>query len=436
MTGRVGIGPVVGWSNSAGRRDRLNAPVMTHNLLLSVPSDVPPRVITAVEHAVNAWNRAHGTTRGHMFLARHWTRDAVPEAADDPQNILDRQLVDPSECLLAIFYRRLGTPTPRSVSGVVEEIDRMVGNGRGSHVAVYFLHTSPPMGDDGGQWAALQSFKHERHTVLFWQTIRQQEVAERVHQFLEHQVQLFETDLQSEAGRPALHADAEPLTSGPGEQVESPGDSSFRQIVGSLHMRSADDVAWLSVVVQYPSAFAMDDHWKQAVVNVAARLFDRPPDRLQRRVLPDYVRCWSGDDPKQTLSLHGSGVLDWGRALPGDPLPLADVVAALGLGLRWLARDPLMLPETAAVVRTVVALSNLPQKGVSPQGLFTLEPLGTSFPWGHTVRREYDLAPANWLDCVLRFCDDLLAEEGYVGHHDMLYQQKIALARALAEQPW
>ncbi len=423
-------------STSERRCDRLSAQVRAHNLLLSTPSDVPKRVINAVERAVTAWNLAHGTTTGHMFLEHHWIRDAVPEAADDPQSILDRQLVDPSECLLALFYRRLGTPTPRSASGVVEEIDRMVRNGRGCRTAVYFLQTSPPLGDDGGQWQALQQFKQDHQDRLFWQTIRQQEVSDRVHQFLEYQVKLLETDSQSKTTGPASHSDAGRQARDSGELVQSSGDSTFQRIVGNLHMRNADGVAWLSVVVQYPSAFAVDDRWKRAVASLAARLFGRSLDCVQRRVLPDYVGCWSDEDPKQTLSLYGSGVLDWGCAIPGDPLKLADIVAEVGLGLRWLVRDPLLLRETAAVLPTVVALSNLPQRGVSPQGLFTLAPLGTSFPWGHTVLRQYDLGPSNWLECILRFCDDLLAEEGYAGHHDVLYEKIIAFVWSVIERSW
>jgi hypothetical protein len=51
-----------------------------------------------------------------------WELDATPELGDRPQAILNRQLVDECDVVVAIFWSRVGTPTGIADSGTVEEI--------------------------------------------------------------------------------------------------------------------------------------------------------------------------------------------------------------------------------------------------------------------------------------------------------------------------
>jgi hypothetical protein len=55
-----------------------------------------------------------------------WELDATPQFGLDPQAAVNEQLVDSSDILVAILWTRLGSPTPRSPSGTVEEITRFV----------------------------------------------------------------------------------------------------------------------------------------------------------------------------------------------------------------------------------------------------------------------------------------------------------------------
>jgi hypothetical protein len=65
-----------------------------------------------------------------------WETDSVPEWGNHPQSILNRQLVDRSDLLLGIFWTRLGTATPGSASGTVEEIETFAKTGK--PVMLYF----------------------------------------------------------------------------------------------------------------------------------------------------------------------------------------------------------------------------------------------------------------------------------------------------------
>jgi hypothetical protein len=87
-----------------------------------------------------------------------WETDSVPEWGNHPQSILNRQLVDSSDVLLGIFWTRLGTATPDSASGTVEEIERFAKTGK--PVMLYFCRKYADLTTiDTAQLDALRAFE-------------------------------------------------------------------------------------------------------------------------------------------------------------------------------------------------------------------------------------------------------------------------------------
>ena len=66
----------------------------------------------------------------------NWRTHAHPETGKRPQALINRQFADRADIVLAIFWKRFGTPTGKAASGTVEEIERAVR--RGKKVMVYF----------------------------------------------------------------------------------------------------------------------------------------------------------------------------------------------------------------------------------------------------------------------------------------------------------
>lgn len=104
-------------------------------LTLCGPSDVA-REIKIAQEVVQDWNLNHGEAHGFWVKHQHWSTDSHPEIGDRPQAIINRQMLDGSDIVVAIFWTRFGSPTGVADSGTEEEIRRAMRKGR--KVMVYF----------------------------------------------------------------------------------------------------------------------------------------------------------------------------------------------------------------------------------------------------------------------------------------------------------
>lgn len=111
----------------------------------------------AVEQAILSWNRDRSFSERVVLLPVRWESDAVPQMGSDGQSIINRQLVDRADVLVALFHSRVGAPTARAESGTAEEIDRAVEGGIPVHV--YFAEMPYPNGVDPDELKRLQAFR-------------------------------------------------------------------------------------------------------------------------------------------------------------------------------------------------------------------------------------------------------------------------------------
>lgn len=96
--------------------------VALYRILVASPSDCADerKIIPEVIHS---WNAAQALSQATVLQPVMWEIDARPELGGRPQEILNRQLLDTCDCLVGIFWTRLGTDTGKAASGTVEEID-------------------------------------------------------------------------------------------------------------------------------------------------------------------------------------------------------------------------------------------------------------------------------------------------------------------------
>ena len=135
-------------------------------VLISSPSDVGD-ARDAVQDEIAQWNLAHARQRGMTAVAVRWETHALPQMGGHPQSILNQQLVDRCDVLVAVFGVRLGTPTPHGESGTAEEIERFVRTGK--PVLVYKLNGRENADTDRDQLRALTAFLDSiRERGLFW----------------------------------------------------------------------------------------------------------------------------------------------------------------------------------------------------------------------------------------------------------------------------
>lgn len=104
-------------------------------LMISCPSDVKTEV-EIIQKVVDNINDSIGMSMDIFVKTMHWSKNVIPKAGDYPQSIINRQLVDKADAVIAIFGNKIGQPTQKYDSGTIEEIEEMIRQRK--QVFVYF----------------------------------------------------------------------------------------------------------------------------------------------------------------------------------------------------------------------------------------------------------------------------------------------------------
>lgn len=123
------------------------------------PSDVT-KEISLVKQVIDEWNLAIGLEADRFVHFAHWKTDATPDLSDRGQGVINRQIIDKADILVAIFWSRFGTPTGKARSGTEEEILRAIQQNK--RVLLYFSNIAPPLkGTDEGQYQQVEQFRRD-----------------------------------------------------------------------------------------------------------------------------------------------------------------------------------------------------------------------------------------------------------------------------------
>jgi hypothetical protein len=132
-------------------------------IFVASPSDVSDErelLDTVVSELNRTWSNSLGVT---LELLKYETH-VRPAFSTDPQAVINEQIGQDYDAFIGIFWSRIGTPTPRAVSGSIEEFDkaysRWESNNKSPEIMVYFKDAAiPPSEVDPKQLAAVQEFK-------------------------------------------------------------------------------------------------------------------------------------------------------------------------------------------------------------------------------------------------------------------------------------
>lgn len=137
-------------------------------VMIASPGDVTEER-KAVTEEILRWNDANAFARKLVLLPVKWETHSTPQQGNHPQAIINRQLLDYADIMIAIFGTRIGTPTEAYISGTVEEIKTHVAAGKTAKV--YFSEVPvPPSSLDPEQYARLQTFRKECQTTGLYAT--------------------------------------------------------------------------------------------------------------------------------------------------------------------------------------------------------------------------------------------------------------------------
>ncbi len=114
----------------------------------------------AITDSILRWNAAHNADNHIMLEPVKWETHATPGLRGRPQGMINEELIPKSDCLIAVFRTRAGSPTGKDLSGTFEEIREFM---RGcKYVVVYFYEGREAVGSvDPDQLKAVREFKKE-----------------------------------------------------------------------------------------------------------------------------------------------------------------------------------------------------------------------------------------------------------------------------------
>lgn len=128
-------------------------------VMIASPGDVSAERQT-VRDVLTEWNHIHSEDRGLVLMPIGWETHSSPTMGDRPQAIINKQILDNCDLLVAVFWTRIGSPTGAAVSGTVEEIQEHLNAGK---PAMIYFSSAPVRPDsvDEKQYSALKEFKQE-----------------------------------------------------------------------------------------------------------------------------------------------------------------------------------------------------------------------------------------------------------------------------------
>jgi hypothetical protein len=126
--------------------------------LLASPGDVKEEREIVCDAAAD-WNVAHSVERETILEIVKGDRHARSSLGNHPQEIINSQLLDRCDFLIAVFWYRLGTPTNKHASGTVHEITEFAERKGHDKVMVFFSGRPLPSDIDTTELAAFREFK-------------------------------------------------------------------------------------------------------------------------------------------------------------------------------------------------------------------------------------------------------------------------------------
>ncbi len=165
------------------------------SVLISSPSDVAPECATILT-AIRDWNSSHSSDTGIVLEPVQWQTHAYPESGDRPQALINKQIVDESDMVIAVFGHRIGTTTGAAQSGTIEEIERL--RAKGKHVAVYFSDAPVPRDHDPDQLRLLNEYRQSlKSNTLYWIFENSEALYRLISQHLAKSVQRLHQELMA-----------------------------------------------------------------------------------------------------------------------------------------------------------------------------------------------------------------------------------------------
>jgi hypothetical protein len=141
-------------------------------VMIASPGDVATER-QIIREVLFEWNSMHSEDKELVLMPIGWDTHSPPQMGDRPQAIINKRILKDCDLLVAVFWTRVGTPTGKSASGTIEEIEEHLAAGK---PAMLYFSSAPVRIEsvDDEQYHLLQEFKkqfYERGLVQTYDSI-------------------------------------------------------------------------------------------------------------------------------------------------------------------------------------------------------------------------------------------------------------------------
>ena len=127
-----------------------------YRVFIASPGDVKDER-TRARKTIFEWNDLHSERENLVALPIGWETHSFPTSGYHPQRIIDSQVLEGCDLLVAIFWSRLGEETPDAASGTVGEIEKHIQAGKPA--MIYFSRADLPQNHDREQFDKVRKFE-------------------------------------------------------------------------------------------------------------------------------------------------------------------------------------------------------------------------------------------------------------------------------------
>jgi hypothetical protein len=128
-------------------------------VMIASPGDVEKERRIARD-VILEWNSINSEDRSIVLMPVGWETHSSPSMNARAQEVINKQVLADCDLLIAILWTRIGTPTGKSISGTVDEINEHIQAGK---PAMIYFSSAPAILDsvDSEQYSALEEFRED-----------------------------------------------------------------------------------------------------------------------------------------------------------------------------------------------------------------------------------------------------------------------------------
>ena len=112
-------------------------------IMIAAPGDVKKEKEEVI-NAIHLWNANHSERESVVLQPLTWEVDVSRGEAEDGQYLIDEQILQKSDLVIGIFWKKLGRKAPDAISYTVGELKKHIKNGK---QAILFFKAPPRTSD-------------------------------------------------------------------------------------------------------------------------------------------------------------------------------------------------------------------------------------------------------------------------------------------------